>query len=330
MANYSQSCYRGWDFFNVFLFSGGVKMKFKGKLILISALLIIVMSNGIIQASNYPVQITDDLGRKVVIERKPERVISLAPSYTETIFTLGADDRLVGVTKYADYPEAATKIEKIGSIKEPSLEQIIQLRPDLVLAAGITPKNIIDRLGELGIKVIGLSPQNIYEIVDTISVIGKATGQGIEANKLTTQMRSKIESITDVIDKNVKESTRPKVFYEVWKKPLYTAGPSTYIDNLINVAGGINIAHNSRGKWTQYNFEVLLAENPDIYIASEHSWENMVSKESIMKREKFQDIKAIKEGKVYILNPNIVNRAGPRIVIALEQIAKAIHPGLFK
>jgi iron complex transport system substrate-binding protein len=99
---------------------------------------------------------------------------------------------------------------------------------------------------------------------------------------------------------------------------------------LINVAGGINIAHNSRGKWPQYNFEVLLAENPDIYIASEHSWENMVSKESIMKREKFQDIKAIKEGKVYILNPNIVNRAGPRIVIALEQIAKAIHPGLFK
>ncbi|GAB6137060.1 ABC transporter substrate-binding protein [Halanaerobaculum tunisiense] len=282
-----------------------------------------------IYAEDYFVKITDDLGREVIIEEKPQRIISLAPSHAETLFALEAGDRTVGVTEYADYPEAVKDIDKVGTIKEPNVEKIIQLQPDLVLAAGITPKEVVTRLSELGINVVGLNPTDVAEIIDSISLIGKATGQVEEADEITDEMRNRVEEITETVAKNIDEDQRLKVFYEIWKKPLYTAGSETFIDNLIHLAGGINIAHQAEGMWPQYSFEVLLAENPEVYLASPHSWKHQVSKESILQRKKFQEIKAIKNERVYIVDQDIVNRTSPRIITALEKIAKAVHPELF-
>ncbi|ADL12307.1 ABC transporter substrate-binding protein [Acetohalobium arabaticum] len=280
-------------------------------------------------AEDYFAKVTDDLGREVIIKEKPQRIISLAPSHTETLFALEAGNRVVGVTEYADYPKVVNEIDKVGTIKEPNVEKIIQLQPDLVLAAGITPKEVITRLNELGIDVVGLNPTDVSEIIDSISLIDKATGQVEEAEIITTEMRNRVEEITETVAKNVDEAQRPKVFYEIWKKPLYTAGPETFIDDLIHLAGGINIAHQAEGMWPQYSFEVLLAENPEVYLASSHSWKHQVSKESILQREKFQEIKAIQNERVYIIDQDIVNRASPRIITALEKVAKAVHPELF-
>ncbi|MBM7624407.1 ABC transporter substrate-binding protein [Sporohalobacter salinus] len=278
---------------------------------------------------DYFAKITDDLNREVVIDNKPQRIVSLAPSHTETLFALKAGNRIVGVTEYADYPQEANKLDKIGTIKEPNVEKIIKLQPDLVLAAGITPKEVITRLSELGIDVIGLNPKNVSEIIESISLIGKVTGQVKKANTITSEMKNRLEDITETVDEHIKDNQRPKVFYEIWRDPLYTAGPKTFIDDLIHLAGGINIAHQAEGMWPQYSFEVLLFENPDVYIASQHSWKHQVSKESILQRKRFQQIKAIKNKRVYIIDQDIVNRASPRIITALEKIAKAVHPKLF-
>ncbi|SJZ36080.1 ABC transporter substrate-binding protein [Selenihalanaerobacter shriftii] len=301
-------------------------MKYKKNLILVLTLLILFTGSTLIKAASYPIKITDDLGRQVLIKDKPHRIISLAPSYTETLFTLGSEKELVGVTKYADYPQAAIKIQKVGTIKEPNLEKIIQLKPDLVLAAEITPERIINRLDQLGIKVIGLGPQNINEIIETIEIIGRATGQWQEANDLTTDMKNRVTRVQKLIKKHLEKEQRPKVFYELWNNPLYTAGPDTFIDNLIYLAGGINIAQNALGKWPQYNTEVLLAQNPDVYFIANRDEDINKKKQEIESRDNFKNIAAIKNNKIYFFNPDIVHRAGPRIVIALEKMAKAIHP----
>ncbi|TDX53003.1 ABC transporter substrate-binding protein [Orenia marismortui] len=300
-------------------------MKLKSKVIVLISLFVLLIGSNLVRAANFPVRVIDDLGREVIIEERPTRIISLAPSNTEILFELGLAEEVVGVSQYADYPEAATKITKVGTIKGINLERILQLRPDLVLASGITPKDLVFKLEQFGIKVIGFNPKSIDEIIDSISLIGKATGQVEEASRLTTKMRDKIEKISQI----VADEPRLKVFYEVWQEPLYTAGPGTYVDDLIYLAGGINIAHDAKGVWPQYNLEVLLAKNPDVYLLSNHGVEGKFSKEVVKERENFGNIKAIKQGRIYILNPDIVNRAGPRIIIALEKIAKAIHPELF-
>ncbi|WP_408956558.1 ABC transporter substrate-binding protein [Natroniella sp. ANB-PHB2] len=305
-------------------------MKNTRKLTVITFLFVLVtlyfVGGDIVEAREYPVNIVDDLGKEIVVEEEPAKIVSLAPSHTEIVFALQGEDKLVGVTEYDNYPKAAQEITSIGTITEPSLERIISLQPDLVLAAELTPKETIQRLEQLGIDVVALAPESVNGVIETISLVGELMGQQDEAVSLTAEMNDKINEVREVIEKNIVDEERPKVFYEVWKEPLYTAGAGTFIDDLIHLAGGINIAHNAQGKWPQYSVESLLTQDPDIYLVSH---ESEVSKESIQARERFQSIKAIKEGRVYPLDADLLNRAGPRLIIALERLAEVIHPELF-
>ncbi|MBM7557144.1 ABC transporter substrate-binding protein [Halanaerobacter jeridensis] len=301
----------------------------KNKLILIVIICSLVIPT-VVQASDYPVEVTDDLDKEITIQQQPTRIISLAPSHTETLFALGVDNNLIGVTQQANYPAEAEEIEKVGSIKEPNLEKMIALQPDLVLAAGITPKGVVRKLRNLDIKVIGLNSQSIEGIIDDIALIAKATGVDKKGRAITTQMRNKLYQIKKIVKENVESNERPKVFYEIWNDPLYTAGSNTFINDLIALAGGVNIAGDAKGKWPQYNLETLLAENPDVYITSNHNQDKKTTKSSIKNRDKFQEITAIKQRRILVLNSDLVNRASPRIIIGLEKIAEVIHPDLFK
>ncbi|MCK8826553.1 cobalamin-binding protein [Natroniella acetigena] len=305
-------------------------MKNIRRLIVLTFLFVLITSyfvgGNIVVARNYPVNIIDDLGKEVVVEEEPARIISLAPSHTEIVFALGGEEKLVGVTEYGDYPKAAQEITNIGTITEPSMERIIGLQPDLVLASELTPKETIQRLEQLEINVVALAPESVDGVIETISSVGELIGQQEEAVSLIAEMNDKITEVREIVEKNMADDERPKVFYEVWKEPLYTASAGTFIDDLIHLAGGVNIAHDTQGKWPQYNFEVLLAQNPDIYLVSH---ESEASKESVQAREKFQSIKAIKEGRVYPLDADLLNRAGPKLILALEELAEVIHPELF-
>ncbi len=302
----------------------------RNRIMLLAILFLLLISFSVGAEGSFPVEVTDDLERQIMIKQQPERIISLAPSHTETLFALDLEERIVGVTDYANYPQEAQEKASVGSIREPNVERIVELKPDLVLAAAVTPKTVVEKLTQLDITVVGLAPNTVTEIIEDISLIGKLTGQVEEGRKLTVNLQKRKKEVGETVEENVTSEEQPEVFYEVWKQPLRTAGSGTFIDNLIQLAGGVNIAHDAQQQWPQYSFEQLLADNPDVYLSTPHSWKSEVTVETIKQRENFQQLKAIEEERIYILSQDIVNRAGPRIIDALEKIAAALHPKLFK
>ncbi|MGM0397117.1 MAG: ABC transporter substrate-binding protein, partial [Bacillota bacterium] len=262
----------------------------------------------------------DDFGNTIVFETPPERIISLAPSNTEILFAIGAGDKVVGVTTYDDYPEEVLDIEKIGDFNGINLERIIELEPDLVInyGDGVTEEN--ERLLEAGIQIAGFEPESIEEINEAILRIGEMTGHKLEALDLVDDMIAKEAELIEKIQGLEKKT----VFYEIWHEPLMAAGPGSFIDQLINLAGGENIAADAEGEYPQYDLEQLIERNPQVYITANDLPEKTV--ESIKERPGFSEIDAIKNGRVYLIDGNTISRPGPRIIEALEMIIEAIHP----
>lgn len=269
-------------------------------------------------------QVIDDFGTKVILDKKPEKIVSLAPSNTEILFALGLGDKVVGVTSYCDYPEEALAVEKVGDFSGNNLEKIIELNPDIVIQYGSGNENESSRLKEAGINVIGFEPESIDEIIDTINRIGQITGTADNAKTLTDKM---IKDRDEIVSK-VKNAKKVKVFYEIWHDPLMAAGPGSYMDHLMTLAGGENIAGDAKDEYPQFDLEQLVERNPEVYLTSADMPEKTV--ESMIARPGYENIEAMKTGRVYILDANIVSRPGPRIIEALELVAKAIHPEIFK
>lgn len=270
------------------------------------------------------VEITDDFGNKVKFEKAPDTIVSLAPNNTEILFALGLGDKVVGVTSFCDYPEEALSIEKIGDYNGINLEKIVELNPDLVLNYGPGNEDDNARLKEAGIPMLAFMPESIDAVINTINTIGQATGTTEEAKELTNNMLKKEEEIVNL----VKGSEKKKVFYEIWHDPLMAAGPGSFMDQLIVLAGGTNIAEDAEGDYPQYDLEQLIERNPEVYLTSADMPDK--TPESMMARPGFENIEAMKTGNVHVLDANITSRSGPRIVDALELVAKAIHPELFK
>lgn len=278
------------------------------------------------KTGEFPITIDDQMNRKVAIQKKPMRIISLAPSNTEILFALGLGDKVVGVTNYCDYPEEAKSKEKIGGYADPNMEKIISLKPDLVLATDIHQKPV-EQLEKLNIPVIVLTPKSIQEMLDSIEIIGQATGKAREAEKLVSDLKDRIKVIEDKVA-GINKEERPKVYYEVWPDPLTTTGPGTFVNDIIEKAGGQNIAADASNAFPQYSQESVISKNPDIIIFSHHGTSKQTA-EAILKRPGWGNINAIKNKKVFYVDENIVQRATPRLIDGLEQFSKIIHPELF-
>ena len=277
--------------------------------------------------NTYPLTVKDQMGREVVIEKEPERIISLAPSNTEILFALGLGGKVVGVTDYCDYPEEAKQKEKIGGFADPNMEKVLALKPDLVLATSMHEQPV-RKLEELQIPVLVLNPKNIDEVLDALLLVGKVTNREKQAEELVANLKSRVESIEEKVS-SIPEDKRPKVFYELWPSPITSAGPGTFVHDLIENAGGINVASDAAKSYPEYSQEMIIEKNPDIIIFSHHGSSNQ-TKEDIIKRPGWENVKAIKEGKVYYVDENIIQRPTPRLVDGLEQFAKIIHPEIFK
>ncbi|SHJ01261.1 ABC transporter substrate-binding protein [Lutispora thermophila] len=271
------------------------------------------------------IEITDIKGKTVVLNKIPERIVSLSPTNTEIMFALGAGDKLVGVTSFCDYPEEAKKIDKIGDFDNPSIELIKKMNPDLVLAGGYIQEDLMAALEGLNIPVASTEAADVESIYDSIAMVGKLVGKETEAEEIINNIHKDIEEI----ENKVMGKERKKVFYLVWKDPLYTAGQGTYINEIIQIAGGQNVATEITG-WGQYSFEELLKQNPDILIAAFHSTDEGMRKEDIMKDELFSKLPCIREGNIHVMSDdNIVSRPGPRVVEAIREMAKALHSDSF-
>jgi len=278
-----------------------------------------------VKKAHFPITLEDDLGRKVVIEKEPKRIISLAPSNTEILFALELDDRIMGVTTYCDYPEKAKAKDKIGGFKDVNIEKVVSLKPDLVLATGGVQEPIVKELERLKVTVFALDPKNLDDIITGIREVGRLTGKTEAAQRVVKKMQSVIEDVRKKV--TGLKGERPKVFYEVWNEPLMTAGPGTFMNDLIRLAGGENIAADAKTQYPQYSLEMLIERDPDVIIASKGS---MGDPGKIREREGWENISAVKNGRVHVIDENLVVRPGPRIVQGLREVAKAIHPELFK
>ena len=280
-------------------------------------------------AREFPLAVTDDLGRNVTVSSEPQSIISLAPSNTEILFALRLGDRVMAVSGYCNYPlEAQNKI-KIGGFSTINIEKVVSLRPDFVLATGGVQEAVVEELERLGLTVIALNAKSIEEVFENIRLVGKAVGQLEAARELTTKLEQRTKAVTDKA-KDLPDSQRPRVFYEVQDEPLMTAGPGTFIDDLIHLAGGVNIASDAAAKYPVYNLETLIERNPEVIIISVGHGSIAASVEAVKSRKRWQIIDAVKNNRVYGINADLVSRPGPRIVDGIEEMARFIHPDLFK
>ncbi len=300
--------------------------------LILMGILILTGLSGLSEVSlgnEFPLVVADDLGRNVTIVSQPQSIISLAPSNTEILFALELGDRVMAVSEYCNYPlEAQNKI-KIGGFSAINIEKVVDLRPDLVLATGGVQEVVVEELERLGLTVIALDAKNIEDVLKNIRLVGKAAGQLKAAEKLTVSLEQRIKAVTDKTE-NLPESQRARVFYEVQDEPLMTAGPGTFIDDLIHLAGGVNIASDAAAKYPVYSLETLIERNPEVVIISFWHGSIPASVEGVKSRKRWQNVEAVKNNRVYGINADIVSRPGPRIVDALEELASYIHPELFK
>lgn len=280
--------------------------------------------NGKLPDFQYPMEVEDGFGNKVTIESKPWKIVSLAPSHTEILFELGLGNRIVGVDTYSDYPEKAKNIEKVGDAQSINVEKIIELNPDLVIQYGVGDENVNKKIRDAGITLLSYEPESVDEVIALMEELGNITGNIKLAKEEIIVMESKKQYILET----VKDAEKTKVFYEVWNEPLMTAGSGTFLDQLIALAGGENIAKDAKEGYPIYDLEMLIEKNPQVYLSAKDNEEETV--ESIKNRDGYEVIDAVKNDRVYLLDPNIISRPGPRIVDGLELIAKSIHPELFK
>ncbi len=269
---------------------------------------------------------TDGLGRTVKLDQPARRIVSLAPSNTEILYAVGAGPQVIGRDDLSDYPVEVKKLPTVGgSMSKFNYEAIAGLKPDLVLAAGLTPPEQVKALADLGLKVYALeNPTDLEGMYASVETVGRLTGKETEAQQLVGSLKARVAAVEARLA-NV--ATRPTVFYELDgsdpAKP-YTTGPGTFVDSLITMAGGKNVAADLGAAWGQIGTETLLVKNPDIILLGDAAYG--ISPDSLSKRPGWDGLTAVKEGKIYTFDDNLVSRPDPRLVDGLEEIARLIHP----
>jgi iron complex transport system substrate-binding protein len=274
--------------------------------------------------------VTDGLGREVKLDGPAQRIVSLAPSNTEILFAIGAGDQVVGRDEFADYPEEAKSIESIGgSFGEYNAEAIVALKPDLVMAAEIHPPELVKQLEDLGLTVYYLkNPLTLEEMYGNLEIVGQLTGHDVTA--LVDSLRARVAAVDE---KLAPISSRPTVFYEIDasdpSKP-YTYGPGTFGDLLITRAGGANLATVAgiTDPYPQVSLEQIVATNPNLIVLGDSNFGTTA--EAVKTRAGWDVLDAVKNDQIFPFDDNLVSRPGPRLVGGLEQLAKLLHPDLFK
>lgn len=275
----------------------------------------------------YPLAVTDDLGRKVTFESRPERIVSLSPSGTEILFALGLGPRVVGVDKFSDYPDEAAKVEKVGGFSDPSLEKIASLKPDLVVGVSIQQK-FLDQFDKLNIPVVILAPKTVEGVLSDIKLIGEITDRREQAERVAGQITGTLKDIGSKLG-NLPENSRPRTYYEVYSDPIMSVGPKTLIHELIVLAGGDNIARDADVEYPKLSPEAILKRNPQVIIFPRFHGSASLTADQLKSRPGWEGIEAIKAGRVYSIDANLISRSGPRIAQAAQELARLIHPDRF-
>lgn len=264
----------------------------------------------------------DEAGRRVDIPASPQRIVSLAPSITETLFALGLDREVVGVTMLSTYPEAARSKPRVGTFINISLERVVSLSPDLVIGtADGNRTGTVEQLERVGIPVYIVNPRSCEEIFRMTLNIGGITGRVNQAEAVVADLRKRIDRVASLL----KGLPEPNVFFQIGINPIITVGKDTLHNELIRRAGGVNVYEDASARYPRCGIEDIIARNPDIIIISS------------MKRggdflnirdgwKKWKTLTAVRDDRIHIIEADIVDHASPRIVDGLEKMARIIHP----
>ncbi len=282
-------------------------------------------------ASASALDLTDDLGRKVSLPSVPKRIVSLAPSKTEILFAVGAGPQVVGVTRYCTYPAGAQQgREIIGGFTAESIsvEKVLALQPDLVFTAGTLHRPVIEALERARVPVYALDAKDLDGIYQDITAVGRITGHPAESQAVVEGMQRRVAAVSEKV-RDIPPEKRLKVFYEVWDEPLMTASPHTFIGQVIELAGGANIFADAQEQYPTVSAELVVARNPDVILGpSTHG--DALTTAKIAARPGWQPIKAVQAGRLATIDGDIASHAGPRIVDALQSVARLLYPERFR
>ncbi len=280
----------------------------------------------IYEGQSLALTVTDETGRRVNIIAAPQRIVSLAPGITETLYALGLGDKVAGVTTFCDWPAAAREKTRVGGFTNPSIEKIVSLKPDLILAtADGNRKDTVQQLERLGLSVYVINPSDTAGVLRSILHIGEITNQKNNAGRLVALLQNKLDHIAG----QIRDRKKPRVFFQLGLEPIVTAGRGTLINEVIERAGGVNVAGRDIANYPRYSAEGIIGAAPEIIIFAP-----MVTDREFtaVKRfwQKFKDVPAVKKNKIYPIDADLINRASPRIFDAVEKMAFIFHPELAK
>lgn len=271
--------------------------------------------------------ISDGLGRTVTLPYPCRRVISLSPGNTEILFALGAGEQVIAVTTVDDYPPAVAKLEKVGGFAPNTLqlEKIVSLRPDVVLAAGSLHRVVVGMFERLEVPVVALEALSLDDVARNITLVGKITGRENPARKLTEDWQQRVARVRAVAD-SVADTDKLKVFYLVWDQPLMSAGPKSFIGQMLTMAGGKNIFDDVGEEYPMVNAETVVERNPYMVFTPRRGGADGHGTWDVTMVAGLRGLRAVQARRVVYLDPNVVSRPGPRLLDALEIISTKLYP----
>jgi iron complex transport system substrate-binding protein len=272
-------------------------------------------------------EVVDDLGRTVQVPQPVRRIVTLAPACTEVLFAVGAGEEVVGVTSFSNYPPEAQSRTQVGGLTREtmSMERVLELRPDVIFAAGTLQYSLIQDLTALGLAVVAFEPHDIAGIIDNLQLAGEITGNKDRAAEVAAEIERDVDQVIRQIAK-IPAKDRPAVFYEVWHRPLRTAGPSSYLGQLVELAGGRNIFDDLSEAYPLVSEEAVVQRNPEVILGPQTPASDI---SEFQRRSGWQSMAAIRAGRIHFLDEDLVSRPGPRVALGLKAIAAALHPDRF-
>jgi iron complex transport system substrate-binding protein len=291
----------------------------------ILGLSLVIMLGTSLSYSN-PLQFKDEVGREVTLPFPPKRIVSLAPNITEILFSLGLDEEIVGVSIHCNFPGKAKSRVQVGSYISLDFEKITSLKPDLIIATGAgNTRDMVDRLEKIGFKTYTIFPKNFDDILQSIGHLGQVVNREKEARGIVEGMRKRKQRVIGL----TQGLPRPKVFIQIGDAPIVTVGKGSFADDLIRLAGGENIAGKEKEVYPRFGMEEILKRSPEVIVISSMNPKGDYQK-ILQEWSRWKTLPAVKNGRIHLVDSDLLDRPSPRIIDGLEEIARVLHPERFK
>jgi len=271
-------------------------------------------------------QFKDEVGREVIVPFPPKKIVSLAPNITEILFSLGLDQEIVGVSIHCNFPEKAKSRVRVGSYISLDFEKIVSLRPDLIIATGAgNTRDMVERLDRLGFPTYVIFPKNIEDVIRSVGHLSQLVGREKEGVDIIQEMKRRRERVVEL----TQGLPRPRVFLQIGEAPVVTVGKNSFADDLIRLAGGKNVAGNEKERYPRFGMEEILKRSPEVILISSMNpggnYQRVVQEWS-----RWKTIPAVKNGRIHLIDSDLIDRPSPRIIEGLEEMARILHPEKFK